>query len=79
MMSKAQIEQIVKAISTLPPEKVTEVYDFVLFLQARYGHPLPIDTGDAWSEEDIHDLVIATLTYAGQTIWAEEEADDTAG
>ena len=77
-MSKTQIKEIVKALSTLPPEKVTEIYDFVLFLQARYGRPVPVDTGDVWSEEDIHDLVNATLAYADQTIWAEEEADDAA-
>lgn len=77
-MSKAQIEQLIKAISTLPPEKMTEVYDFVLFLQARYGRPAPADTSDVWSEEDIHDLITATLAYADQTIWAEEETDDAA-
>ena len=75
-MSKAQIEQIVKAISTLPPEKITEVYDFVLFLQERYGRSAPVDSSDIWSEEDIRDLVTATLTYAGQTMWTEEEGDD---
>ena len=78
MMSKAQIEQIVKALSTLPPEKVTEVHDFVLFLQARYGCSAPVDTSDLWSEEDIHDLVTATLAYASQTIWTEEETDNAA-
>jgi len=78
-MSKAQIAQIIKAISTLPPEKVTEVYGFVLFLQARYGRSAPVDTSDVWSEEDIHDLVTATLAYADQTIWAEEETDNVTG
>jgi hypothetical protein len=47
-MSRAQIEQIVRAVSTLPPEKTAEVYDFVLFLQARYGQPA-VDSRDTWS------------------------------
>ena len=77
-MDKVRTEQIAQAMSTLPPEKVAEVYDFVLFLQARYGRP-SVDTSDVWSEEDTRDLVTATLAYAGQTIWTGEEADDAAG
>lgn len=77
-MSKVSIEQVVKAISTLPPEKMAEVYDFVLFLQARYGR-LAVDESDVWSEEDVQDLVTATLAYATQTIWAEEEANNATG
>lgn len=77
-MDTIRTEQIVRAISTLPPEKVAEVYDFVLFLQTRYGRPM-VDSSDAWSGEDIQDLAATTLAYASQTIWAGEEADDAAG
>lgn len=77
-MATIRTEQLVRAISTLPPEKVAEVYDFVLFLQGRYGRPI-VDSSDAWNEEDIRDLAAATLAYAGQTIWAGKEADDAAG
>lgn len=77
-MDTIRTEQIMRAISTLPPEKVAEVYDFVLFLQARYGQPW-VDRSDAWSEEDIQDLAAAALAYADRTVWSGEEADDAAG
>ncbi|MBX2999644.1 MAG: hypothetical protein KF893_14090 [Caldilineaceae bacterium] len=35
--SERQVQQIVEALVTLPPEKVAEVHDFVIFLQDRYS------------------------------------------
>ena len=53
---------------SLPPEKAAEVYDFVTFLQERYGQRTAVDMSDAWSEEDLHDLIRASLQYAERTI-----------
>ena len=38
-----------------------------------------VDVSDAWSEEDLHDLVRASLAYAERTIWAGEEEYGQAG
>jgi len=32
-----------------------------------------VDVSDTWSEEDLHDLIRASLAYAERTIWAGEE------
>lgn len=74
--SERQVQQIVDALFTLPPEKVAEVRDYVWFLQARYSRSPVVDVGDSWSEQDMHDLTVATLTYAGQTFWVDDEDDD---
>lgn len=37
MMTPTQARKILDVLFTLPPEKVAEVYDFVIFLQERYG------------------------------------------
>jgi hypothetical protein len=62
-----------EALSTLPAEKVAEVYDFVTFLRERYGQRTAVDVSDAWSEEDLHDLMRASLAHAERTIWAGEK------
>ena len=31
-----------------------------------------VDVSDAWSEEDLHDLMRASLAHAEHTIWAGE-------
>lgn len=73
MVTRTQAKEILETLSTLPPEKVAEVYDFVTFLQERYGQRTAVDVSDAWSEEDLHDLMRASLTHAERTIWAGEE------
>ena len=35
-MEAVAVQEIIRALGTLPPEQQAEVYDFVLFLQARY-------------------------------------------
>lgn len=37
MMTLTQARKILDVLSTLSPEKVADVYDFVIFLQERYG------------------------------------------
>jgi hypothetical protein len=73
MIKRTQAKEILKALSVLPPEKVAEVYDFVAFLQERYGQRTAVDVSDAWSEEDLHDLMQASLAHAERTIWTGEE------
>jgi hypothetical protein len=34
------------------------------FLQERYGQRTAVDVSDAWSEEDLHDLMQASLAHA---------------
>jgi hypothetical protein len=38
----------VRALLALPPERVVEVYDFILFLLKRYGQVT--DISDAWTK-----------------------------
>jgi len=64
MMTRTQAREILEALSVLPPEKVAEVYDLVAFLQERYGQRTAVDVSDAWSEEDLHDLMQASLAHA---------------
>ena len=73
MVTRTQARDILQALSTLPTEKVAEVYDFVTYLQERYGQRTTVDVSDAWSEEDLHDLMRASLAHAEHTIWAGEE------
>ena len=73
MVTRTQTREIFDALFTLPPEKVAEVYDFVTFLQERYSQRAAVDVNDAWSEEDLDDLIRASLAHAKRTIWAGEE------
>jgi Arc/MetJ-type ribon-helix-helix transcriptional regulator len=41
-------------------------------LQERYGRRTAVDVSDAWSEEDLHDLMQASLAHAERTIWGGE-------
>ena len=71
-----EVDQIVAALCTLPVDKVAEVRDYVWFLQAQYGHSPLVDVNDGWSEQDMDDLTAATLAYAGQSLWTDDEDDD---
>ena len=74
--TSAEIDQIVAALYTLPSEKVTDVRDYVWFLQTRYRHSLPLDVSDEWSEEDIADLTSASLSYATHSFWTADDDND---
>lgn len=45
-------QTILTILHTLSPEKIAEVKDFTLFLQARYGITTPIGNDTEWVEED---------------------------
>jgi hypothetical protein len=76
MVTHTQAREILDALSTLPTEKVAEVYDFITFLRERYSQRTAVDMSDVWSEEDLQDLIRASLAYAEGTIWAREEEYD---
>lgn len=78
-VQEAQVNQIVQVLRVLPPEKVAQVWDFVAFLQDRYQGSQAVDANDAWSDQDLHDLRMASLAYAQSALWAEEANDAQAG
>jgi hypothetical protein len=68
MLDKKQAEEILRALSVLPTDKVAEAQDFILFLQARYGHGQSVDESDAWTEADLRELTAASLNYANGSL-----------
>ncbi|HEX7312980.1 MAG TPA: hypothetical protein VF297_03620 [Pyrinomonadaceae bacterium] len=68
MLDKKQAEEILRALSALPADKVSEAQDFILFLRARYGQKPPLDESDAWSDEDLRDVTAAAAAYAEQSL-----------
>ncbi len=67
-----KIEQIVQILADLPPAKVVDVRDYVLFLGNRYGYSETVDEGDAWSEEDMRDIGAASMNHAMRSMWGAE-------
>jgi hypothetical protein len=67
MITKGQAAEILQALTKLPTEKVAEVQDFIFFLNERYSSPITIDENDMWTDEDIEDLLVASMNYAAQT------------
>lgn len=55
-------DDVLGVLSTLPPERIEEVYDFALFLQQRSNGQ--VDSDDEWTEEDLRDAVAAGIRYA---------------
>ena len=75
-MEKTHVCEFARSDATdqhAPPERVEEVYDFVLFLKTR--PPSVVEDSDAWSEEDQRDAIRAGLHYAESLLAAEEEHD----
>ena len=53
------LPEVVRELSSFSPERIAEVYDFVLFLKTR---PEPVvDARNDWSEEDLRDVTRASL------------------
>jgi hypothetical protein len=65
-MTDAQTLEILKDLKTLPSDKLVEAKDFIAFLRERYGKPEIIDESDEWTEEDLRDVTIASLSYADE-------------
>lgn len=68
MLTRRQAEEILRALTVLPPDKVVEAQDFVLFLKEHYGHERTVNESDAWTEEDLHDLTAAVMNHADRTV-----------
>ena len=65
-MQGTPVKDIVRALLALPSDRMAEAYDFILFLQDRYGQVT--DISDAWSDEDLADLAAASLNYAVESL-----------
>lgn len=68
MLTRGQAEEILRALKTLPSEKVEEVQDFVLFLKQHYASEKTVDESDYWTDEDLRDLTTAVLNRANRTV-----------
>ena len=51
------LPEVMRQLSTLSPERVDEVYDFVMFLKSRPTGL--VEDSDAWSDEDREDAIRA--------------------
>lgn len=60
MINDVQTREILQALKTLPPEKVNEVRDFVVFLQYQYKKSQTIDESDEWTDEDLKDFTASS-------------------
>src|SRR3954451_21159430 len=45
MMQEAPVKEVVRALPSLPPERVAEVHDVIIFLQSRHGPAVNIPSG----------------------------------
>lgn len=56
MITEVETTEILKGLKGLPPEKVSEVRNFVDFLQSQYQQSQILDESDEWSDEDLRDF-----------------------
>jgi len=78
MFTNPQVSEIFQALELLPPDKVTEVRDFAVFLKERCTKDQVVDESDVWTEEDLHDLSIASAEYADLVVpWEESGAEES--
>ena len=56
MITEVETTEILKVLKDLPPEKVSEVRNFVDFLQSQYQQSQILDESDEWSDEDLRDF-----------------------
>jgi hypothetical protein len=73
MSTAVTIEEVIRELRALPAERVSEVYDFVLFLRTR-GNRL-LDISDEWTDDDMRDAARASLNYAEHSL--NEQPDDS--
>ncbi len=57
MITEVEKTEILKRLNELPPEKITEVRDFVNFLTAQYQRSKKVDESYEWSDEDLEDFI----------------------
>jgi hypothetical protein len=60
MINETQTTEILQALKTLPPDKVSEVRDFVVFLQYQYKKTQNIDESDEWTNDDLSDFTASS-------------------
>jgi hypothetical protein len=60
MINETQTVEILQALKNLPPEKVSQVRDFVVFLQSQYDKSRLIDESDEWTDEDLRDFTTSS-------------------
>ena len=60
MISETQTVEILQALKNLPPEKISQVRDFAVFLQHQYGKSPTIDESDEWTDEDLRDFTTSS-------------------
>lgn len=68
------IKEVVDALFTLPKEQIATVYEFIMFLQARYGQE--VDIAEEWTDEDVEDLRTASLQYISASLLSDEGDND---
>ena len=68
MLTRDQAREILEILQSLPSDKLAEAYDYLSFLRERYGGTPPIDADSAWNEEDMRDLVAASLAHAEKDV-----------
>lgn len=68
MLTRTQAEEILRALSALPSEKIAEVQDFIPFLKERYGYGKAVDESTIWTEKDLDDLTATVLNHADETL-----------
>jgi hypothetical protein len=73
----ASLSEIVGELSSLSPEQIGQVRDFVLALKSQAGQT--VEQSDEWTDEDLRDVMYASLSYAEATLSLEELSDDESG
>ncbi len=68
-MTVTESIEVIRAMRGLPPEKIDEVKDFVLFLRDKY---VDVDYSDEWTDEDMRDFAAASALYFEATLGDEE-------
>lgn len=69
-------EEIFQDLKALPPEKVSEVRDYVAFLKERYGKQPVENDSEVWTEEDAEDFSKACWSDAEESVpWMEPPAE----
>jgi len=68
MLTTRQAKEILRNLSVLPPERISEAQNFIIFLKEHYGIKQEVDESDIWTDNDIHDLMTAALKHADQSL-----------